>query len=111
MIRTTYRCFAVGIVLCTFGPIVHVVLQQTRGLRDSGWTFLVSLPHSIRALQLGLYDVGGQVEALGIQVRPGGPIEELMTDNSPTRAALWLAAVSVLCLLLLLRRVDAPTRI
>ena len=78
---------------------------------DAFWTFLLSLPHSIRALQLGLYDVGGRVEVLGLQGEMGDVIDNLTSDDSPIRAALWLAGISLLCLLLLLRRVDAPTRI
>ena len=88
-----------------------MVLQQTRGLKDNGWTFLLSLPHSIRALQLGLYDVGGRVEVLGLQGEMNDAIRNLTSDDSPVRAALWLTGLSVLSLLLLLRRVDAPTRI
>ena len=48
-----------ALVVCLFGPLTHGILQQTRGLRDTGWTFLVSLPHTVRTFQLGLYDVVG----------------------------------------------------
>ncbi len=109
--RRTRFATAAWIVLCTFGPITHAVLQQTQALKDSGWTFLLSLPHSIRALQLGLYDVGGRVEELGLHPDTDQVIDGLTSDNSPWRAAAWLATISVLCFLLLLRRVDAPTRI
>jgi len=102
---------AAWIALCTFGPLMHTILQETRELKDNGWSFLLSLPHSIRALQLGLYDVAGRVEVLGLQGDMDGLVEGLTSSNSPGRAAAWLATVSVLALLLVLRRVEAPTRI
>lgn len=102
---------AVWIVICVFGPIAHGVLQQTKGLADSSWTFLLSLPHSVRALQLGLYDVEGQVGVLQLERGMDQVIRSLTVDNSPTTAAIWLGSLSILSLLLLFRRADAPTRI
>ncbi|MFT5290212.1 MAG: ABC-2 type transport system permease protein [Planctomycetota bacterium] len=102
---------AAWIVLMCFGPLAHSVLQQTNGLRDSGWTFLLSLPHSVLELQLGLYNVAGRVEATGIQTDLNGMIGSLSTDHSPWRAAIWLACVCSFCFFTLMRRVDSPTRI
>jgi ABC-2 type transport system permease protein len=102
---------AAWIVLCTFGPLAHTVLQQTRELSASGWTFLVSLPHSIHAFQVGLYDVESRVAALGMPADVSEVVGTLTSDTSPTRAGIWLTVVSVLSLLVLLRRVDSPTRI
>jgi len=98
-------------VVCLFGPITHQVLQQTRGLRDNGWTFLLSLPHTVRALQLGLYDVGGRVGHLALNRDMSELARGLTSSDSALRAALWLGLICVGCVLLLLRRVDAPTRI
>ena len=98
-------------VVCLFGPITHLILQETRGLHDNGWTFLLSLPHTIRAFQLGLYDVEGRSEQLALQGDIGQMIDGLTTSDSPLRAGIWLGLISVACLLILLRRVDSPTRI
>jgi ABC-type transport system involved in multi-copper enzyme maturation permease subunit len=99
------------IAICFFGPIAHGVLSQTRALSENTWTYLLSLPHTIRALQLGLYDVAERVEVLGIGHQVDDIVASLSSPNPPGRAAAALAVVSVLCLLVLLRRVDAPTRI
>ena len=99
------------VVVCTFGPIAHSVLQQTRGLRDAGWTFLVSFPHTIRALQLGIYGVDRRASQLGVQGNLHELVQGLASEDSPKLAALALLVLSVSCLLLLLRRVDAPTRV
>lgn len=101
------------IVLCVFGPLTHLILSETRGLQDNGWTFLLSPVHTVRTLQLGLYDVPGQAAAIAQDGRVdlGGVVEGLSAVDSPLRAAVWLGFVSVGSLLFLLRRVDAPTRV
>ena len=98
-------------VVCLFGPLAHEILQQTRGLRDNGWTFLISLPHTISTFQLGLYDVEGRTEDLALQGDLGDMIGGLTTTDSTLRAGIWLFIISVACVLILLRRVDSPTRI
>lgn len=98
-------------VVCLFGPLTHAILQETRGLRDTGWTFLVSLPHTVRTFQIGLYDVEGHAEGLRVEGDITGMIEGLTTSDSPLRAGIWLGLLSIACVLVLLRRVDAPTRI
>ncbi len=99
------------LVVCFFGPMAHTVLQQTRDLRDNGWTFLLSLPHTVRTYQLGLYDVQGKTERLAMDSDISQLTEFLSASDSPLRAGIWLGALSVVCVLILLRRVDAPTRI
>jgi len=98
-------------VVCLFGPLAHWILQQTRGLGDNGWTFLISLPHTIRTFQLGLYDMEGRAEHLALQGDIGAMIAGLSPADSPLRAAIWLVIISVVCVFILLRRVDSPTRI
>ena len=58
------------------GGHLWVYLNWALGLRDNGWTFLLSLPHTVRTLQLGLYDVEG---------RAGPPAEQL---SAPLTLAL-----------------------
>ncbi len=111
MTRQPRFAVASWVVVCVFGPLAHLILQQTRELRDSGWTFMLSLPNSVRTLKLGLLDVEGRVAALDYEGRMHPAVEGLMTTDSPLRAALWLGLVSVVCVVFLLRRVDAPTRI
>jgi hypothetical protein len=102
---------AAWVVVCLFGPLAHVILQHTRGLDGSRWTFLISLPHTVRTLKLGLLDVEGRIAALNYEGGIHPVVDGLITDDSPWRAALWLGLISVGCVLFLLRRVDAPTRI
>lgn len=99
------------LVVCFFGPLAHTVLQQTRDLADNGWTFLLSLPHTIRTYQLGLYDVGGRTEMLAVDGDISQLVDFLTTSDSPLRAGIWLGVISIACVLILLRRVDSPTRI
>ncbi len=98
-------------VICLFGPMAHMILQETRGLKDSGWTFLLSLPHTVRTLQLGLYDVEGRIDSVAFSGDLREIVHGLTTTDSPVRAAVWLGMISIACVLILLRRVDAPTRI
>jgi ABC-type transport system involved in multi-copper enzyme maturation permease subunit len=102
---------AAWVVVCLFGMITHGILQQTRGLRDAGWTFLLSIPHSVRTLQLGLYDVEGRVGNLALDRDMRQLVSELMTSDSAILAAAWLLLLSGACAFILLRRVDSPTRI
>ena len=98
-------------VICLFGPIAHQVMQATRELQDNGWTFLLSLPHTVRAVQLGLYDVRGRVGDLALNRDMIELSGALTASDSALRAAVWLGLICVGCVLLLLRRVDSPTRI
>jgi ABC-2 type transport system permease protein len=98
-------------VICLFGPLAHLILQETRGLRDNGWTFLISLPHTVRTFQLGLYDVEGRAERLAVEPDIMEMIQGLTTSDSPLWAGIWLGMISLTCVLILLWRVDSPTRI
>jgi len=99
------------LVVCFFGPLSHTILQHTRALQDSGWTFLLSLPHTVRAYQLGLYDVAGHTRELATRGDIGDLVEGLTTPDSALRAGIWLGIICITCVLILLRRVDSPTRI
>ena len=98
-------------VVCLFGPLTHLALGNTPALRDSGWTFLLSPLHTLRTFQLGLYDIEARAGELAVTRGVEDMLEGLTVSESPLRAALWLAAVSVGCFLVLLRRVDSPTRV
>jgi len=102
---------ATWVVVCLFGPLAHAILQQTRGLAGNDWTFLMSLPHTTRALKLGLIDVEGRAAALSLDGDLRQIVESLSTGESTLAAAVWLGLVCAGSLLFLLRRVDAPTRI
>jgi ABC-2 type transport system permease protein len=99
------------VVVCVFGPLAHAILQETRGLRDSSWTFMLSLPHSVRALNLGLLDVEGRVAAVEYEGTLHPVVAALISQDSSLHAAAWLGFVSLACIAFLLWRVDAPTRI
>lgn len=102
---------ATWFVICFFGPIAHMTLRETRGLRDSSWTFLLSLPHTVRALELGLYDIKGRSKAIALEGDLADMASSLTSPDSPALAAAWLGLLSVVSVMILLRRVDAPTQI
>jgi ABC-2 type transport system permease protein len=102
---------ATWIGICALGPLTHGSLQATRSLGGSEWTFLLSLPHTLSALVLGFYDVPSQVKALGLSADLSQSLRALDPENSPTKAAVMLGLLSIICIFVLLRRVDAPTRI
>ena len=102
---------AAWFAICLFGLSAYTALSNTRGLRDSAWTFLASPFHTLRTLQLGLYDVAGRTDQVAFQRDLSQLANDLTTSDSPTMAAAWLLVVCAACVAILLRRVDAPTRI
>ncbi len=111
LVRQPKYAAAGWIIMCFFGAMAHPVLQLTHGFEDSRWTFLLSPYDTIRAFQFGLYDVANKARDVGIDQDFAGVIETLTSSDSAGLAAGWLLFVSIACLLFLLRRVEAPTRI
>ena len=97
-------------VILAFGLIFHNVIAATRDVRDEAWPLLLSLAETVRAAQLAVLDVRGRFDAI-----PGGPripvAPWLTADDGGRQALLFLGALSVVCVVFLLRRVSAPTRI
>ncbi len=98
-------------VVLVFGFVAFGVLSRTIGLGSAGWTFLLSPFHAVRAVQLGLYDVAGQMSGLGLRGDVRELVGNLSSEHSPVLGGVFLAIVSLACFLVLLRRVDAPTRV
>ncbi len=98
-------------VVLIFGFVSHQVLSRTRALADAGWTFLLSPFHAVRAVQLGLYDVEGRLSGIELRGDARALAANLTSDHSPVLAGFFLVLVSLACFLILLRRVDAPTRV
>lgn len=97
-------------VLCIFGMIFHRALQVTPGLHGEIWPRFFSLGDTTRSVALWIYDVPGRLEKipgmqhyeiLDVLVPPGGGFKSL----------LFLVFLCALCVLVLRRRVSAPTRV
>lgn len=98
-------------VICGFGIVAHHALANTRGLREATWTFLLSLPETVRAVQLAVFDVPGRLARVDGSERVTDVVESLITTESAPLGALFLVLVCAALLALLHRRVSAPTRI
>jgi ABC-2 type transport system permease protein len=97
--------------LCAFGPIVHITLSNSQGLGEARWTFLFSLPQTMRTLQLAAFDVPGKLVRLPGSERLAELVRALSPTDSPALALGFLAAITALALLALHKRTGAPTRI
>jgi ABC-2 type transport system permease protein len=97
-------------VVCGFGVLFHQAITATRELRNASWPLLTSLIETVREAQLSIYDIPGRVDAI-----PGAPLmrnfKQFYAHQHGTTALLFLAALSAICWLVLVRRVSAPTRI
>jgi hypothetical protein len=97
-------------VICGFGTLFHHVIKATQELRNAAWPRMCSLLESIRAAQLGAFDVPGRVDEV-----PGASLmhdaRQFYANESGGQATVFLLIVCVLCWVFLLRRVSAPTRI
>lgn len=111
IVRQPRFAAAAWIVLCLFGSIAHSLLQQTYGLHASKWTFLLSPADTMRTFQLGIYGVRDKLIPLGLDSSLPLGLDSLTSSDSTGTAAIWLVFVSTTSLFILLRRVEAPTRI
>jgi hypothetical protein len=80
-------------------------------LHGSKWTFLLSPAETIRTFQLGIYGVRDKLAPLGLDRSLPLGLDSLTPSDSTGTAAIWLVFVSATSLFILLRRVEAPTRI
>ena len=109
---TTQARFAAAAwaVICAFGVMFHHVIKATHGLADATWPRLFSLGETVRAAQLATFDVAGRFEAVpGARLLP--MVRDLSAGAGGGEAATFLLLLCTACLVLLLRRVGAPTRI
>ena len=111
VVRQPRYAAAGWIVVCFFGSMAHLVLQQTQGLKGSAYTFLLSPAEVVRAFQFGLYDVASLAQEIEVDRDLADVLQAVSSRESAGIATLWLTFVSIGCLLFLLRRVEAPTRI
>ena len=112
---TQARFAAVGwIVICAFGPMAHGLLSASREMRDAGWTFLLSLPHTLWSVQVSIFDVPARLER--VEGSSGSEhlkqlVRTFTTEHSFGLALTALALIVALSLVALYRRTGAPTRI
>lgn len=97
-------------VVCIFGAFFHQGLVVAGRLRDAVWPGFFSLGYTSRSAALWIYDVPGRLrkipglgefEVLDVLVPPSGGLKSM----------LFLVGLCALCVLVLRRRVSAPTRV
>ena len=100
-------------VICGFGILAHQALANTRGLRDASWSFLLSLPATVRAVQLAVFDVPGRLARVEGSERVSDVIQEfnLRSDESTLLGGAFLVVLCGVLVMLLRRRIGAPTKI
>ena len=97
-------------IVCIFGLFFHQALVNAGGLRDEVWPRFFSLGGTTRAVALWIYDVPGRLERI-----PGLNRLEILDVVAPPEGGLkslvFLVVLCTVCLLVLRRRVSAPTRV
>lgn len=97
-------------ILLSFGVMFHHAIGAARNMNQADWPRLLSLAETVREAQLAVFDLGGRMAAvpgLGLTSVP----RAFAVGPGGAQAQLFLAGLSLVCVLLLLRRVGAPTRI
>ncbi len=129
-LTTDSRIAAFGwMAIWILGEFCYRVLGLTTGLKSSAWIFLLSIRQTTVVLTQSVFDAAGKLahfthhqpaglrEALMARIRGGRTFDvetlvALMTPmHSPQTAFLFLAVLSILCWIVLMRRVSAPMRI
>lgn len=97
-------------VVCLFGFIFHHALVNAGRLHGAVWPRFFSLGDTTRSVALWIYDVPARLERV-----PGLGRLEVLDLVAPPEGGLkslcFLIGLSVVCVLVLRRRVSAPTRI
>lgn len=97
-------------VVCIFGMIFHRALEAAPDLRDAVWPRYFSLGDTTRSAALWIYDVPGRLRRV-----PGldgfHALDMLVPPEGGLRSILFLAGLCAVCVMVLRRRVSAPTRV
>ena len=87
------------------GEFGYVVISNN--FDDAGWAFLLSIRKTISVAVRSIFDVDRSLETFWTRQ----DIQETLgTGYSPTLAFGWLAGVTVVCLVVIYRRISAPMR-
>lgn len=97
-------------VVCIFGAFFHQGLVNAGNIRDAVWPGFFSLGYTSRSAALWIYDVPGRLQAI-----PGLEhfeiLDALMPPDGGEASLVFLLVLSTVCVLVLRRRVSAPTRV
>lgn len=97
-------------IVVIFGFFFHHALVNAGRLHDAVWPRFFSIGDTARAAALWIFDVPGRVERI-----PGldqvGILDALAPPPGGLASLIFLTALSVVCVLVLRRRVSAPTRV
>lgn len=123
---TRYSIFG-WIAICLTGEIAFHFADGFGSHPGGGAHFLLSIRQTLLTACEGVFDVAGQIEAVGDKVRfvPRNMLAGLMVDSvsvgelaapftprfSPRTAYVFLSVISGLCLIGIYRRISAPMKI
>lgn len=97
-------------VVCIFGMIFHRALVAAAELGDAVWPRFFSLGDTTRSAALWVYDVPGRLRRV-----PGlgefHAMDFLVPPEGGVKSMLFLIVLCAVCVLVLRRRVAAPTRV
>jgi len=100
------------IAIWALGEAAYLILHTLPRLHDATWIILLSPWECLNAVTGAMFDVAGQLDALGVQFsKKGGLRQTLFAARSAATPLAWLAFVSAACFAGLVRRVSAPMRI
>lgn len=99
------------IALCIFGEVAFQLLSAMSSVSSAPWICCLSLRKTISVLTESIFNVSDQVSALGVSPQIQAKLRDLQTPYSAELCVIWLAGISLLCLVVLYRRISAPIRL
>lgn len=99
------------ISIWVMGEISYGLLANIPALKDSEWVFLLSFRKTTSVLIEAVFNVVGQLRALGPSRALDDVLKNVDTPYPPGLAFAFLAGMSAFCLAVLYRRISAPMRI
>ncbi len=105
-----YAAFA-WVAFWLLGELAYRILSQTIGFKNSEWVSLFSLRETTATLTQSIFNVTGQLQALGDWSRLRETFRSLKTNASPMLPLVYLGSLTAVCSAVVVRRVSAPMRI
>jgi ABC-2 type transport system permease protein len=97
-------------VVCIFGMIFYRALVAAGDLGDAVWPRFLSLADTTRAAALWVYDVPGRLRRVPT-LENLHTFDALFPPEGGLKSMLFLTGLCAICVLVLRRRVSAPTRV
>lgn len=108
--ETRYPAFG-WMAFCVMGEVSYGILSNMSSFKDSPWVCCLSLRKTISVMTESIFDVSEQVASLGVSDRIRGAFHQLESPYSANLCLVWLAIVSCVALLIVVRRISAPMRL